>query len=267
MPYFEVLKNKNDSPLLVHIPHASSHIPPEVRDFFILTDVDLAKELICMTDAYTDELLSGMGITPGVVMVNRLSRLVMDPERFPNDENEVMSSKGMGAIYTKTSSGADLKRPMNTSEKASFINQFYMPYHDCLTKEATRLLETFNQCLIVDGHSFPSKPLSYELDQLSNRPDVCIGTDACHTPRLLQDFCMNFWESKGYTVGLNKPFSGSLVPLEYYRKDQRIQSIMIEIRRGLYMNETSGKKNVDFYRLKKVADDFLEELCMKYLKI
>ena len=38
------------------------------------------------------------------------------------------------------------------------------------------------------------------------------------------------------------PFSGFIVPIDHYQKDKRVQSIMIEIRRDLYMNEETGVK-------------------------
>ena len=41
----------------------------------------------------------------------------------------------------------------------------------------------------------------------------------------------------GYSTVRNEPFSGTIVPLKHYRKDQRVQSLMIEINRKLYVKE------------------------------
>ena len=35
----------------------------------------------------------------------------------------------------------------------------------------------------------------------------------------------------------NQPFSGTIVPMKHYHKDQRVQSLMIEINRWLYLAE------------------------------
>ena len=35
----------------------------------------------------------------------------------------------------------------------------------------------------------------------------------------------------------NQPFSGTIVPMKHYRKDQKVQSLMIEINRWLYLGE------------------------------
>ena len=46
-------------PLLVHIPHSSTHIPDDLRVSFALDDEALEAELLAMTDRYTDELFGG----------------------------------------------------------------------------------------------------------------------------------------------------------------------------------------------------------------
>jgi N-formylglutamate deformylase len=53
--------------------------------------------------------------------------------------------------------------------------------------------------------------------------------------RLFQDI--------GYSVAVNRPFGGSLVPAQYYRLNKRVFSIMIEINRKLYMDEENREKN------------------------
>ena len=89
--------------MIIHIPHASTFIPPEYRDAF--DSEKLTHELAVMTDWYTDELFSSDA--PRVVFP--VSRLVCDPERFRADAEEVMSTIGMGAVYTNCSDGTPLR--------------------------------------------------------------------------------------------------------------------------------------------------------------
>jgi N-formylglutamate deformylase len=100
--------------------------------------------------------------------------------------------------------------------------------------------------LIVDGHSFPSVALPYELDQSEYRADICIGTDPFHTPSFVRDATVAAAEKAGYSVTINTPFSGALVPLASYRSDHRILSLMIEVNRRIYVNEQSGLKKQTF---------------------
>ncbi len=112
-------------------------------------------------------------------------------------------------------------------------------------------LSDYDTCLILDCHSFASRPLSFELDQEPDRPDICIGTDDFHTPPALTDELEKFFHSFGWCVSINRPFSGTYVPLRFYKKDRRVMSVMIEIRRDRYMNESTGQKTISFEKVMK----------------
>ena len=43
---------------VIHVPHASTIIPPDVREQFVLTDDQIAREIRLMTDHLTDELFA-----------------------------------------------------------------------------------------------------------------------------------------------------------------------------------------------------------------
>ena len=40
-----------------------------------------------------------------------------------------------------------------------------------------------------------------------------------------------------FTIARDQPFSESIVPIKHYQKDQRVQSLMIELNRWLYLGE------------------------------
>ena len=242
---------KNDSPILLHVPHASTHIPPEELPRFC--PVDLQDELLKMTDRYCDELFSGYDS-----VVFPVSRLICDPERFRDDAEEPMSRVGMGAIYTKTSSGAILRR-VSREEREELLRRYYDPHHARLTAAAEQKLRLHGRCLIVDGHSFHPMPLPYEPDQAPDRPDFCIGTDPFHTPEGLAALAVDFLRREGFSVSINRPYGGSLVPLRYYGRDRRVSSLMIEIDRRLYM-DGSGRRTESFSSIRRVVLALLEKL-------
>ena len=105
---------------------------------------------------------------------------------------------------------------------------------------------------MLDCHSFPSTALPYETDQRKERPDICIGTDSFHTPGLLTEFLRAEFAAKGFTVQINRPFSGALVPMKFYGKDKAVSAIMIEVNRKLYMDERTGYRRSDFDKTKQV---------------
>jgi hypothetical protein len=84
--------------LLLHIPHASTEIPGEIREQFIIDDAELSSELNLMTDHFTDWLMAPLNLSPSQKTITGVSRLVVDVERFADDSQEIMSKVGMGVI-------------------------------------------------------------------------------------------------------------------------------------------------------------------------
>jgi len=255
---FHIMQNRTDLqiPLIVNIPHSATFIPNDIRRTFILSDNELHEELIRMTDRYTDELFSSVSKIGGIGIVYKVSRLVVDPERFLDDEKESMSKKGMGVVYVKTSQGKVLRMDLSSEQRKALIARFYTPYHLLLENRVQDCLDEFNRCLIIDSHSFPSNPLPFE-DEHKQRPDICIGVSDYHTPLELVKSIKEFCRDQGWSTSVNEPFSDSFVPLKFYKKDKRVQSVMIEINRRLYMDEETGEKKSCFYEVKKQISDLI----------
>jgi N-formylglutamate amidohydrolase len=248
------------TPLLLHIPHSSIYIPKNVREHLILSDSELELELLRMTDRYTDLLFDVPEIAANSI-IYPVSRLVVDPERFENDEQEIMAGIGMGVIYTTTSQKKVLRAELDASERMHLLDAFYRPHHRRFTDKVTMLLHEAGQVLIIDCHSFPSKPLPYEPSQDEHRPDICIGSDLFHTPAWLLETMKQSFEGLGYQVAINHPFRGAIVPLSYYQKDTRVMSIMIEINRKLYMHEATGKKHSNFNNVRDAITTVVTHVC------
>lgn len=231
--------------LVVHIPHASVVVPEDVRATFRLSPDELARELLAMTDLYTDEIFA-LGADEARSVVFPWSRLVVDPERFADDSAEPMAAKGMGAFYTRTSDGRVLRGAPMSAERAR-LWAMYRAHHAALGAAVSAALAAHGTCLVVDAHSFPSRPLPYEEDQRRGRPQICIGTDPTHTPSLLRESAVEAFAEEGFAVSVNRPFRGTMVPKEHYGREPRVMSLMVEVNRALYMNENSGARLETFY--------------------
>lgn len=93
---------KTAANLLIHIPHASLHLP---RDFWRDVAVDreiIEKNLHFMADYKVDELARDIDYHK---VIAKYSRLYCDVERFQNDADEPMARLGMGAVYTHLPGG------------------------------------------------------------------------------------------------------------------------------------------------------------------
>lgn len=236
--------------IVVHVPHSSTNIPYRYKSLFQISENELKKELITMTDLFVDCIFQNIGDMIRFPM----SRLLCDVERFRNPALEEMTKSGMWICYEKTSSGKMLKR-LNKKHIQEMLF-YYDRHHQILERKIAEYLNRYGEALIIDAHSFPSKEQPYELHKGAIRPDICIGADDFHTPEEMIDSLRNHFESYGLSVGINTPFCGTIVPMKYYHKNKHVRSVMIEINKSLYVNEEAGlPKNlwiknviVDYFR-------------------
>jgi N-formylglutamate deformylase len=238
-PVFEVQPGAPGSPVILHVPHSSRRIPPHVRERILLDDRALAAELELLTDQHTDRLAaraatvvahSSDGPRPWLFR-NRFSRLVVDPERFP-DEREEMATVGMGAVYTRTAHGGRLRED-DPAHAADLLASYYRPYAAGMTALVDERLAATGRAVVLDVHSYPELALPYELHGTAPRPEVCLGTDAAHTPADLIDAARVAFAACG-SVGLDTPFAGCYVPLKHYGGNAAVTAVMIELRRDVY---------------------------------
>lgn len=236
MSGFEIVPGDPGSRLVLHVPHASRAIPADVRAGIELSDGALDAELTAITDADTDVLALRAADLADVrpwVFVNRLSRLVVDPERFP-DETEEMNAVGMGVVYEATTQREVLRRP-SPEQRTDLVERFFEPYAAALAQLVTDRREAVGDVVIVDVHSYPRLALPYELHGDGPRPELCLGTDPFHTPPELLAVAR---ESLGPAtpsgdVGTDSPFSGCYVPLDRFGTDAGLRAIMLELRRDV----------------------------------
>ncbi len=236
-----IVLGADDSPVILHVPHASQVIPADARAGLLLGDEALAMELAHMTDAHTDVIADRAAAasdrTPWS-LVNLLSRLVIDPERFP-DDREDMRAVGMGAVYTRTSHGQLLRSDDDAAAEDDLLARWYWPYGQAMTDLVDARLAATGRVTVIDVHSYPSQRLPYEVGG-KVRPAVCLGTHSFHTADWLLDAGREAFASGG-SIAVNTPFAGCYVPLKHHGKEPRVSALMVEIRRDIYMVEPGGQ--------------------------
>lgn len=238
-PSFRVVPGDLGSSVIVHVPHSSRVIPDDVRAGIVLDDAALERELDALTDAYTDVIAERAASSAGVrpwMFVNSLSRLVVDPERFPDDREEMLSV-GMGAVYSMTS-GGEVLRNLPVDEISGLVDRYFAPYAGAFASLVDARLAVVGEVSIIDLHSYPLVPNPYELHAGGPRPEICLGTDRFHTPPALRDRARLAFGS--FDVHDDSPFSGCYVPLKHYGTSKSVHALMIELRRDLYMDEDSA---------------------------
>ena len=171
-----------------------------------------------------------------------------------------MWQKGMGMYYTRMSDGGLLKRSPLTSwaglQAYGKALKIYQQHHSRFRTAVQKQLTAFGRALIIDGHSFSASVLPYEAkgNQHLKRPEICLGLAMAN----------EYFTKAGLEVAVNTPFAGTVVPEPFYSlQDKRVQSLMIEVNRSLYMDERTGKKKETFEEVKYCLQRFLKVLFLQ----
>lgn len=143
-----------------------------------------------------------------------LSRFVCDVERLENDQ---MEEVGQGILYTQFD--GYIRNELSEENKNKLL-RMREEYLDELSHSIT------DNTMLIDCHSFPS--------HLSNT-EICIGVnDDFSYDENMTKAVVNIFKGYGYSVGVNEPYSNSLTP----SSEKNYSSIMIEVNKKVYMNET-----------------------------
>jgi N-formylglutamate deformylase len=222
------------SHIILHIPHSSRYIPSEIRDSICLSDAELERELSLITDHMAAELFDLEG---AVRVVYPVSRLVADPEKHTDEEQEPMARYGMGVVYTKCQDGKALRKELSEESRQSIIEGYYNPHHQALEEAVANVLREHGKCVIVDCRSFATLPLDYKKSQDGRRPKVFLGIDEFHTLADLVESVKDSDCELADDIAIIESSPGALVPSKYRRENRLVQSIALEVRRDLYWNQ------------------------------
>ena len=184
--------------ITVNIPHSSIYIPKDVN--FSIPDDIVQSEALLMADFFTDELIEDSNQIKTIKA--SVSRVVVDTERFVDDNQEVAARFGMGVIYTKTHDGKKLRSVPSDEEKEQLLQKFYYPHHHKLEQSVKQNLNRYNKALIIDLHSYPT---IIDILGIKNKmaPDICIGFEKYHFNSKLTNIIVDFCKKNKFSYEFN----------------------------------------------------------------
>ena len=221
----ETVKVINDNvhklPFVISIPHSGLYLTSEMSR-------KLKEEVILANmDWYLPELYAFLEKLEFTVVVNNISRYVIDPNR---DINSISSEKyTKSLIYKKTTFGKEMYNDRLLQEEVdSRISNFYKNYHETLERTISEKLEHFNKVYLIDLHSFGK-----QIEE-----DVVLGNDNGRTmnENLLKYFQKLFIDNE-FRVAINDPFNGGYIIKHYEDKNQRCESLQIELSYYSYIDK------------------------------
>jgi len=239
---------------LIHLPHCGTNIPKEFLDDYLLSKDELTENIYQYCDLYTDELFNRLFYTFDGVK-SEYSRLFFDPERFGDDAQESMYIKyKLGWFYENAILS---KKPLRKIDHKNIVRKYFDNHHKELNQKTEQKLALYDRCTVIDCHSFSNERYWFH-DKNLHLPDICIGFEENHVDKELVNIIKD--EFKEYDIGVNIPYAGSLVPTNYWGKDSRVKSVMIEINKKLYLEKDNVTKNKNFSLIKEKIENILKKL-------
>ena len=113
---------------------------------FVAAPEQTAHDLARSTDHAVDRLWSGAAERGAIVLVNRLSRLICDGERFADNRREQAAAANRGAVDRKTCDGGPLRRDDFTErDRRAVLERYWIPWQDAVADAVDELWEQYRQ--------------------------------------------------------------------------------------------------------------------------
>jgi N-formylglutamate deformylase len=142
------------------------------------------------------------------------------------------------------------------------VNRYHAPYHAAMQAQIEAVYARFGAVWHLNLHSMPAN--SYESLQIqSDHPlaDVVLGDrDGTTAAPEFTAMVANAFRQRGFSVAINDPFKGVALIARLGRPAERRHSLQIELHRGLYMNELTRARSVDFDTLQSALAGISAEI-------
>jgi N-formylglutamate deformylase len=219
-------------PLLVSIPHSGVYVPESIHQ----RQTKIGHQLID-TDWHIPELYSFLEELDCSVIEANYSRYVVDLNRPPDNSSLYPGKKVTGICSAETFMGQRLyiegEEP-NEEEIKDRKNKYWVPYHEQIRQELTRIKNKFGYALLWDAHSIRGfLPLLFEGDL----PDLNLGTgngQSCDAE--LSNHVYSVMRSSTFEVIRNGRFKGGYITRNYGNPEKRVHALQMEISQEAYMS-------------------------------
>ncbi len=253
------------APLVLDSPHSGHIYPPDFNAACPKAWLDETE------DAFVDELFSDAP-SLGVPLLSALfPRCYIDVNRAIDDIDPLLLDKphaglrptarsnlGLGLIrrvHRQATPEPLYDRALTMVEINARIENYYLPYHESLENLLANTYATFGTVFHLNCHSMPGNSGAGADFVLGDRDGTTC--DAAFTR-----FAAQRLRSRGYRVAINRPYKGVEIVERYGRPADGWHSLQLEIRRGLYMNETNRSHSTGFAKtqaeMTRLVSDLVE---------
>lgn len=267
-----VQSKRGSTPVVVSSPHSGQVYPP-----CLLRNVRLnLSQLRRLEDAFVDRLFDSAPSLGAPFLHARFARAFVDANREPYElDNDLFdeplpayanpsSAKaraGLGTIPSRISGQAIYRSRLKLHEAERRVRLAYWPYHHALQHLLDERHARFGQALLVDCHSMPSFSANGTLANGTSGTgmiDFALGDrfgSSCAAEIVGQ--AESFLRMKGFRVARNRPYAGGYITTHYGQPERGVHALQIEVRRGLYMDESTICLHRNIAEIKEVIQQLL----------
>ncbi len=205
-------------PLLLSVPHAGLHVPPEAKPFCALTTDQIIKD----GDEGAAEIYAIREYVEQYVTTD-IARAIVDLNRAEDDR------RADGIVKTHTCWNEPVyHQPLHQETVEQLLVRYYRPYHQRLRLADGDIL------LCVDCHTMAAHGPPIGPDTGQPRPRVCLGdANGATLPKgWMEQLADCFRHAFGESVSVNHPFSGGYITRHHGQTRPWVQ---VEISRADFM--------------------------------
>lgn len=258
-------------PLVCDSPHSGTEYP---LDFGTVAPMHLLRQA---EDTDIDALWSAAPDVGATLLAARFPRSYIDPNRaledldadllsgsWPGSLNPGEKSRlGYGLIWKQLDRSTPLyERKLSVAEVQRRISDYWRPYRDALGAEVESAVKDFGGVWHLNLHSMPNN--AYErlgLDPAKPLADFVLGDrDGSTCEPGFTEVVERSLRSHGYSVARNDPYKGVALLAQIGRPRENRHSLQIEIRRPLYMLETTRERSSGFEQLQRHLTQVLTDV-------
>ncbi len=275
-PMIEIVRPARGSvPVIVSSPHSGQIYPP-----CVLSETRLhLNQLRRLEDAHVDRLFD-MAPSHGMPLLKALfARAYVDANREPSEFDQDLLSDplpahangqsakaraGLGTVPSRISGQPIYRKRLSLDHVEQRVRAAYWPYHHALQQLIEECQARFGRVLLLDCHSMPSFNANGALSEGGSDKgmiDIALGDrfgSSCMSS--IVRHAEAFLAGQDLRVTRNRPYAGGHITAHYGRPHLGVHALQIEIRRGLYMDESKLRLHSNVSDLKAMLGGLLDIL-------
>lgn len=236
----------DEVPVVFDSPHSGRYYPDDFRP---AVPLDILREY---EDRFVDRLISKAPEHGVTLIAANFPRAYIDPNRAPDDIDAEMleavwpeplsptphSVGGTGLVFRVMRDAAPIyDRSLAIDEVRRRLDICWRPYHAALDEALAVHRERHGIVWHLNCHSMRPFGDALSPDPGEKRSDIVLGDlfgTSCDPD--FTDMVAKTLEGFGYSVAVNRPYSGAFIVARHGRPEEGSHSLQMEINRGLYMD-------------------------------